>query len=147
MGLAAYVCNIGKVGWMERLWAKRGPLSLDERRAMQEHPVDGARMLEAWRELDPVMSDLALAVRHHHERWDGLGYPDGLAGDAIPLASRFICVAEAFQAMLSPRPHRPAMPVKIGELRLCRAAGSQFDPAVVAALLGWRRSSEGQART
>lgn len=143
VGLAAHVCNIGMVGWLERLTSKPGTLSLEERRAMEQHPVLGAGMLEPWQELDPAMAEIALAVRHHHERWDGMGYPDGLSGEAIPLASRIIHVAEAHQAMLSPRPYRPALPVEVARQRLRRAAGSQFDPAAVEALIAWRESEPG----
>jgi hypothetical protein len=106
VGLAAYVCNIGMVGWLERLTSKPGTLTLEERRTMEQHTVNGARILEPWQELDPSMGMIALAVRHHHERWDGRGYPDGLSGEEIPLASRVIGAAEALQAMLSPRPYR-----------------------------------------
>jgi HD-GYP domain-containing protein (c-di-GMP phosphodiesterase class II) len=143
IGLAAYVCNIGMVGDLERLVAKPGPLTLEERRVMEGHALVGARMLRAWEEIDPAMGEIALAVQHHHERWDGRGYPDGLQGDAIPLASRVICVAEAYQAMLSPRPYREPRSMETAKARITAAAGAQFDPDVAAALIAWRSAEEG----
>ena len=83
----------------------------------------------------PGYESAADAVRHAHERWDGKGYPDGLAGDAIPLASRIVAVAAAFQAMSTPRPFRAAMPPRAIIRELREGAGTQFDPAVVLAFL------------
>ncbi|MBJ7355582.1 MAG: hypothetical protein JHC98_12220, partial [Thermoleophilaceae bacterium] len=75
------------------------------------------------------------AIRHEHERWDGKGYPDGLKGDSIPLASRIVLVCDAFHAMTSNRPYREAMPVEDARAELVRHAGTQFDPVIVGALL------------
>jgi putative nucleotidyltransferase with HDIG domain len=127
--LAGLVHDIGKVGLPAGLLEKPGPLTLEERRIMEEHPVIGERILakvEDYREI-------ARIVRHHHERVDGNGYPDGLSSDEIPLLSRIIAVADAYNAMTSGRPYRDAMPSRVARLRLAQAVGSQFDTTVVAA--------------
>ena len=95
---------------------------------MQEHAVIGERIL---RKVDDY-ADIAHVVRHHHERFDGQGYPDGLHGDEIPLLARIIAVADAYDAMTSQRPYRDAMPSRVARLRLAQAVESQFDTAVVA---------------
>jgi HD-GYP domain-containing protein (c-di-GMP phosphodiesterase class II) len=136
VGLAASVCNIGMIGVADAPATRRpGPLSLDERRAVQRHPEIGERLLYGWEELNPVMARIAVTVRHHHERWDGQGYPDGLDGDNIPTASRIITVVEAFHAMVSRRPYRDAMPAEVAAERLLSDAGTQFDERVVDAFL------------
>jgi putative nucleotidyltransferase with HDIG domain len=127
--LAGLVHDIGKVGLPPGLLEKPGPLTLEERRIMEEHPVIGERILakvEDYREIAQI-------VRHHHERVDGNGYPDGLLGDEIPLLSRIIAVADAYNAMTSGRPYREAMPSRVARLRLAQAVGSQFDTTIVAA--------------
>src|SRR5437763_13612509 len=96
---------------------------------MEQHPAIGERIL---RNVDDY-GEIARIVRHHHERLDGLGYPDGLSGDEIPLLSRVIAVADAYNAMTSDRPYRDAMPSRVARLRLAQAVESQFDTAVVAA--------------
>jgi len=96
---------------------------------MEEHSVIGERILSTVE----AYTEIARIVRHHHERIDGFGYPDGVAGDNIPIISRIICVADAYNAMTSDRPYRDAMPVQVARERLRQAAGSQFDEAVVAA--------------
>ena len=96
---------------------------------MQEHSIIGERIL---REVD-AYDDIATIVRHHHERIDGEGYPDGVAGDDIPLLSRVIGVADAYNAMTSHRPYREAMPSRVARLRLAQAVENQFDTSVVAA--------------
>ncbi|MGZ6645762.1 MAG: HD-GYP domain-containing protein, partial [Solirubrobacteraceae bacterium] len=82
-----------------------------------------------------VLSEVGIIVRHHHERWDGGGYPDRIAGEAIPLAARIICVCDAYSAMTTNRPYRAALPVADAVAELERCSGDQFDPAVVAALV------------
>lgn len=127
--LSGLLHDIGKIGVPPGVLEKNGPLTLEEREKMEEHSMIGERILanvEAY-------SEIANIVRHHHERLDGQGYPDGLSGDAIPLISRIICVADAYNAMTSDRPYRDAMPVDLARSRLLQAAGSQFDPKVVAA--------------
>jgi HD-GYP domain-containing protein (c-di-GMP phosphodiesterase class II) len=96
---------------------------------MQEHSAIGERIL---RNVDDY-SDIARIVRHHHERVDGEGYPDGLRGDDIPLLSRIIAVADAYNAMTSDRPYRDAMPSRVARMRLAQAVESQFDIAATAA--------------
>ena len=127
--LAGLVHDIGKVGLPPGLLEKEGPLSLDERRVMQRHSEIGERILA---NVDDYGS-IAHVVRHHHERIDGLGYPDGLKGQEIPLLSRIIAVADAYNAMTSDRPYREAMPSRVARMRLAQAVGSQFDTTVVAA--------------
>ena len=96
---------------------------------MQEHPVIGETILK---KVD-LYADVALVVRHHHERIDGEGYPDKLPGDDVPLLSRIIAVADAYNAMTSNRSYREAMPSRVARLRLAQAVESQFDTSVVAA--------------
>jgi len=129
----AYLCglvhDIGKIGLPPGLLEKPGALTLEERRQMQEHSAIGERILAHVDEY----SEIAKVVRHHHERIDGQGYPDGLDADEIPLVSRIIAVADAYNAMTSDRPYRDAMPSRVARLRLAQAVDSQFDTGVVAA--------------
>jgi putative nucleotidyltransferase with HDIG domain len=127
--LAGLVHDIGKVGLPAGLLEKDGPLSLEERRIMQGHSEIGERILT---NVDGY-ENIAQVVRHHHERFDGEGYPDGRAGEEIPLLSRIIAVADAYNAMTSDRPYRQAMPSRVARMRLAQAVGSQFDTSVVAA--------------
>ena len=127
--LAGLVHDIGKVGLPPGLLEKAGPMSLEERRLMETHSAIGERILA---NVDDY-AEIAAVVRHHHERWDGQGYPDRLAGTEIPVISRIISVADAYNAMTSDRPYRDAMPSRVARLRLAQAAESQFDTAVVAA--------------
>ena len=127
--LSGLLHDIGKIGVPPGVLEKNGPLTLQERRKMEEHSVVGERILanvEAYEEI-------AMIVRHHHERLDGQGYPDGIKGDRIPVISRIICVADAYNAMTSDRPYRDAMPPRVARERLAQAAGTQFDADVVAA--------------
>ncbi len=129
----AYLCglvhDIGKVGLPPGLLEKPGALTLDERRLMQEHAAIGERILQ---QVDSY-ADIAKIVRSHHERIDGEGYPDGLRGEDIPLLSRIIAVADAYNAMTSDRPYRDAMPSRVARHRLAQAVESQLDTSVVAA--------------
>jgi putative nucleotidyltransferase with HDIG domain len=127
--LAGLVHDIGKVGLPPGLLEKEGPLTLHERRHMEQHSIIAERIL---RNVEDY-AEIAGIVRHHHERVDGLGYPDGLSGDEIPLISRIIAVADAYDAMTSDRPYRDAMPSRVARLRLAQAVDSQFDTTVVAA--------------
>jgi putative nucleotidyltransferase with HDIG domain len=127
--LCGLVHDIGKIGLPPGLLEKPGALTLEERRQMQEHSAIGERILAHVDEY----SEIATIVRHHHERIDGQGYPDGLEGDDIPLVSRIIAVADAYNAMTSDRPYRDAMPSRVARMRLAQAVGSQFDTSVVAA--------------
>jgi putative nucleotidyltransferase with HDIG domain len=127
--LCGLVHDIGKVGLPAGLLEKPGALTLDERRQMEEHPAIGERILSKVEDY----AEIARIVRHHHERVDGLGYPDSLHDDEIPLLSRIIAVADAYDAMTSDRPYRDAMPSRVARLRLAQAVESQFDTTVVAA--------------
>lgn len=127
--LCGLVHDVGKIGLPAALLEKSGSLSLEERRQMEQHPSIGERIL---RNVDDY-AEIASIVRHHHERVDGLGYPDGLTGDEIPLLSRVLAVADSYNAMTSDRPYRDAMPSRVARLRLAQAVETQFDTAVVAA--------------
>ena len=127
--LCGLVHDIGKIGLPASLLLKDGPLTLEERRLMQEHPAIGEAILK---KVD-LYADVAVVVRHHHERIDGEGYPDRLAGDDIPLVSKIIAVADAYNAMTSNRAYRDAMPSRVARLRLAQAVESQFDTTAVAA--------------
>jgi putative nucleotidyltransferase with HDIG domain len=127
--LCGLVHDIGKVGLAPGLLEKAAALTLEERRQMEQHPAIGERILSKVEDY----SDIARIVRHHHERVDGLGYPDNLTGEEIPLLSRIIAVADAYNAMTSDRPYRDAMPSRVARLRLAQAVESQFDTSVVAA--------------
>jgi len=127
--LCGLVHDVGKIGLPPGLLEKPGALSLEERRQMEQHSIIGERILQ---NVDDY-SEIAAIVRHHHERLDGLGYPDGLDGDDIPLLSRVIAVADAYNAMTSDRPYRDAMPSRVARLRLAQGVEGQFDTAVVAA--------------
>jgi putative nucleotidyltransferase with HDIG domain len=127
--LAGLVHDVGKVGLPPGLLEKAGPLTLEERRIMEQHSEIGERILRNVEGYELI----ATIVRHHHERMDGNGYPDRLASEAIPLLSRIIGVADAYNAMTSGRPYRDAMPSRVARLRLAQAVGSQFDTTVVAA--------------
>ena len=127
--LCGLVHDIGKVGLPPGLLEKNGALTLEERRQMEQHPVIGERILSKVEDY----SDIARIVRHHHERVDGLGYPDNLGGEEIPVLSRIIAVADAYNAMTSDRPYRDAMPSRVARLRLAQAVESQFDTTIVAA--------------
>jgi putative nucleotidyltransferase with HDIG domain len=127
--LAGLVHDIGKVGLPAGLLEKPGPLTLEERRIMEEHSTIGERILS---NVDGY-TEIARIVRHHHERVDGHGYPDGLTIMEVPLISRIIAVADAYDAMTSGRPYRDAMPSRVARMRLAQAVGTQFDTTVVAA--------------
>jgi putative nucleotidyltransferase with HDIG domain len=127
--LCGLVHDIGKIGLPPGLLEKPGALTLDERRQMEQHSVIGERILENVEDY----SEIAKIVRHHHERMDGQGYPDRIGGTSIPLLSRIIAVADAYNAMTSDRPYRDAMPSRVARLRLAQAVESQFDTDVVAA--------------
>jgi putative two-component system response regulator len=125
--LAAFLHDIGKIGVPSSLLARRGPLDAGERHAIERHPEVGARLIEPL----GVSAGLVAAVRHHHERWDGDGYPDRMRGEAIPLAARIVQVTDAFDAMTGGRPHLPTLSRSDALAELARCAGSQFDPVLV----------------
>jgi len=131
VGQVALLHDIGKVGVPDAILRKPGGLTAPEWDVMREHPAIGARIVDAIGSL----SHLAPAVRAEHERWDGGGYPDGLAGEDVPLASRVCLVCDAWHAMTSDRPYRRALTEAEARVELQRHAGTQFCPTTVAALL------------
>lgn len=128
---AARLHDLGKVGIPDAILHKPGPLEPAEWALMRLHPVWGE---QAARQI-PGFGRIAAAIRSHHERWDGGGYPDELAGERIPLAARIIACCDTFHAMVSDRPYRAALPVEEAVARLRAAAGRQLDPHVVDAVL------------
>ena len=130
---AALLHDIGKVGVPDEILHKPGPLTEQEWEIMRQHPVIGERILRAI----PGLGDVARIVRHEHERWDGKGYPDRLAGAEIPVGSRIILACDAYHAMVSDRPYRKAMNHVDAMAELSGNAGTQFDPDVVQALVGY----------
>ena len=130
---AALLHDIGKVGVPDEILHKAGPLDDRDWEIMRQHPVIGERILRAI----PGLGAVARIVRHEHERWDGNGYPDGLSDTRIPVGSRIILACDAYHAMTSDRPYRKAMPHAEAMTQLSSNAGSQFDPEVVQALVGY----------
>jgi putative nucleotidyltransferase with HDIG domain len=128
--LTGLVHDIGKVGLPPGILEKPGALTSEERVTMEQHSVIGERILSR---VEDYAQDIAIVVRHHHERVDGGGYPDGLEGTKIPLMARIIAVADAYDAMTSARPYRDAMPSGVALARLVEGAGTQFDESVVVA--------------
>jgi diguanylate cyclase (GGDEF)-like protein len=129
--LAAIFHDIGKISVPEEVLNKRGPLTDDERLEVERHTVVGESILSSVE----FLADVRPLVRHAHERWDGGGYPDGLAGDAIPLGARIVHACDAFDAMTAERPYREPLSDADARDQLAAGAGHQFDPSVVAALL------------
>ena len=123
----ALLHDIGKIGIKDEVLQKQGALSPKEYEYIQEHPLIGVKIVEG---ID-FFKDKAPIIRHHHEHFNGDGYPDGLAGEAIPLGARIIAVPDAFDAMSSMRPHRNAMALEEVLLELQRHRGKQFDPEVL----------------
>lgn len=125
--LAAILHDVGKIGVEKGVMGKLGPLNNDETRDMRNHPEIGARILSPLSSLQKV----GLYVKHHHEHYDGTGYPDGLEGDSIPFPSRIIHLADAFDAMTTDRPYREALTRKEAFQRITEERGRQFDPRIV----------------
>jgi putative nucleotidyltransferase with HDIG domain len=124
---AALLHDTGKRYVPREVLDKPGPLLAHERQLVEAHAAVGATML-----LQAGLHAEAAVVRNHHERWDGTGYPDRLRGDAIPIESRIILVADTYDAMTSDRPYRPALPRALALAEIERVAGSQLDPAAAA---------------
>jgi putative nucleotidyltransferase with HDIG domain len=129
---AALLHDIGKIRVPDDIINKPGKLTDAEFEIVKRHPVDGQEMLER---VGGVLAQVGIIVRHHHERWDGRGYPDRIAGEAIPLAARIICACDAYSAMTTNRPYRAALPVADAVAELERCSSDQFDPNVVVALV------------
>jgi HD-GYP domain-containing protein (c-di-GMP phosphodiesterase class II) len=130
---AALLHDVGKIAIPNEVLNKPGPLSDEEWTVVRTHTVEGQRMLER---VGGLLGDIGRIVRSCHERWDGGGYPDGIAGEEIPLEARVVFCCDAFDAMTSDRPYRPAMPLRAAVAELEANAGTQFDPRVVEALIG-----------
>jgi putative nucleotidyltransferase with HDIG domain len=126
---AGLLHDIGKIGIEDHILRKAGALNYVEAKQMRQHPVIGHQMLKDV----PFLHSSLTGIRHHHERWDGTGYPDGLAGEMIPMPVRILSVADVFDALTSDRPYRDAMPPIEAMALITGEAGRQFDPAVVAA--------------
>lgn len=129
--LASTLHDIGKIGIYEEILEKPEPLTDQEFSLLKGHPEKGAGILSAVKQFN----ELIPAVRHHHERYDGTGYPHGLAGETIPLDARILCVADSYDAMTSDRPYRQGLSHRKAVDELKRKAGTQFDPAVVQAFI------------
>jgi HD-GYP domain-containing protein (c-di-GMP phosphodiesterase class II) len=142
MELAALLHDVGKIGVKDSILRKPSKLTPEEFAAVQRHPVSSAEIIQ------PVayLRDLTPAVRHHHERYDGKGYPDGLSGEAIPFTARIITVADSFEAMTSDRPYRRALTFEKALAEIKRCTGSQFDPEVVEVFLTMTQSMKDQSR-
>jgi len=128
----ALLHDIGKIGINDGILQKEGPLTPEEFQLIQEHPSIGVKIVEGvefFEEMIPM-------IRHHHERFDGAGYPDRLIGEAIPLEARIIAISDAFDAMTSLRPHRPLLPFEDVLVEMERGKGRQFDPKILEVFLG-----------
>lgn len=137
--------DVGKIAVNARVLRKPGPLTEDELAQIRRHPVTGARLVECFDDFEPALP----YVLHHHERWDGSGYPHGLRGETIPVEGRLLGVADAFDAMTSKRAYRSALSVEQALTELRRCAGTQFDPELAKTFVdGWCRGEiESTARS
>ena len=135
--VAALLHDVGKIGVPDAILTKTGPLAPEEFEYVRRHPAVGADILSHV----TVFSTESHVVRHHHEWWDGTGYPDGLAGDEAPLGARIIHVADSIDAMLMDRSYKLAYPIAKMLDELARCAGSQFDPDVAVRALQWCRQN------
>jgi HD-GYP domain-containing protein (c-di-GMP phosphodiesterase class II) len=130
LALAGVLHDVGKIHLDPGILGKPGPLDEEERELMRRHPELGFAMTR--NRMDPKVAE---AILYHHERYDGRGYPFGLAADAIPILSRIVLVADAFDAMTSVRAYQPALPVEFAVTEIRNNAGTQFDPTVVEVFL------------
>ena len=121
--------DLGQAGEIERIVKKPGPLDSDEYDKVKRHPVIGADLLKSIAAFEPM----AGIIRHHHEHFDGSGYPDGLRGEGIPVPARILAVAHAYIGMISKRPHRDALSGPEARDKIKEGSGTQFDPRVVEA--------------
>jgi HD-GYP domain-containing protein (c-di-GMP phosphodiesterase class II) len=131
--LGASLHDVGKITVTAKVLCKPGPLTAEELAQIRTHPIAGARLIETVPDLRPALP----YVLHHHERWDGAGYPHRLAGEEIPIEARLLGVADAFDAMTSVRAYRPALSVEQALVELQRCAGSQFDPEFAETFVAW----------
>ncbi|MFC6050232.1 HD-GYP domain-containing protein, partial [Methylobacterium hispanicum] len=131
--LAATMHDVGKIGVPDAILLKPGALTPEERREMERHAERGWRILGG--SASPVMRLAAEIALSHHERWDGTGYPHGLAGEAIPLSGRIVAVADVFDALTTERPYKQAWRAERAKAYLVENAGTHFEPRVVEAFL------------
>jgi HD-GYP domain-containing protein (c-di-GMP phosphodiesterase class II) len=129
--LTALLHDVGKIRIPAEIINKPGALTAEERAVINTHTIEGERMLER---VGGLLGEVGRLVRSCHERWDGNGYPDGLAGEEIPLVARIVCCCDAYNAMTTDRPYRAALPAGEALAEVERSSGTQFDPRVVAAL-------------
>lgn len=142
--LSALFHDIGKIGIPDSVLLKPARLSRAEFEIMKSHPVRSARILEKV----SLLRNLIPGIKYHHERFDGLGYPEGLAGNDIPLYARIILIADTYDAMTSTRPYRLALDKEVAFAELVRCAGTQFDPLLVEHFLrGMRKKDQGTRPT
>ena len=137
---AAPLHDVGKIGIPDRMLLKPGKLTAEEYEVVKTHAKLGAQLLQG--SGSPVLQMATVIAESHHERWDGAGYPNGLSGEEIPLVGRIVAVADVFDALIQLRPYKPAWPVERAIAEMQRAAGSQFDPRVVAAFLAVQSDAE-----
>jgi putative nucleotidyltransferase with HDIG domain len=130
--LVALLHDVGKIRIPNEIIQKPGPLTPEERKVIETHSVIGEELLH---KVGGLLAEVGTIVRSCHEKWDGSGYPDGLAGEKIPLVARIICCTDAFNAMTTTRSYRPGRSVEEAAAELRRCAGTHFDPRVVEALL------------
>jgi len=136
--IASLLHDIGKIGVPEFILNKKGDLTVGERNRIKEHPMIGATILQPLRELDVPM----LGVKHHHERFDGTGYPDGLKGEQIPLIASIISVADTFDAMTTDRPYRSRLSEGDAIKEIMRVSGRQLDPHIASTFVELSRENK-----
>jgi HD-GYP domain-containing protein (c-di-GMP phosphodiesterase class II) len=129
--LSALLHDVGKIGIDDRILRKPTALTEEEFEVMKSHPAKGAAIMETI----PQLRDVIPGMKHHHERWEGGGYPDGLSGEDIPLQARIVSVADTFDAMTTTRPYQRAMDIRFVFQRLRDLSGNRFDPTIVEALI------------
>jgi HD-GYP domain-containing protein (c-di-GMP phosphodiesterase class II) len=129
--IGGWLHDIGKIAIPDRILSKPGKLDADEWEIMRSHTTIGMRLVME----TPGLAEAALAVAHHHERWDGQGYPSGLAGEAIPIEARIVAAVDAWSAMTEDRPYRPGLAFDAAIAEMRRVAGTQLAPDVVEALV------------
>ena len=129
--MAGLLHDVGKIGVPEAVLQKTGKLTPEEFEQIKKHPEIGAKILRDIKQVE----DIIPGVLHHHERYDGKGYPGGLAGESIPLMGRIICLADCFDAMTSSRTYRKGLPLEVALTEISRCSGTQFDPVLSDAFL------------
>jgi putative nucleotidyltransferase with HDIG domain len=129
--LGGLLHDVGKLNLDSTVLRKPGPLDEREYREIKRHPLAGARLIRGFEALRPALP----YILFHHERWDGSGYPSGRSREQIPIGARIVAVADAFDAMTSPRPYRPALRLSQALAEVAGGSGTQFDPSVVRAFL------------